>query len=155
MKRQIFILTFSLLVSGYLFSQKTRLNLDKNVFLKKISNNGWTILDSSKIKAEEMFVLNFKGTDISITYINWIEGMFGAYSKYKLVFKDNIVEISPIDWKIAKGSGKREDLASPLFIYCYLQTNDKIFALFKNEKIEISPKLLDDKEWFDLVKINK
>jgi hypothetical protein len=155
MTRQIFILLFSLLVFGHIYSQRIKINLDANVFRKSIANTAWSLEDKTKKQAEEIFLMSFKQNILSIAYVDWIEGMYGSDTKYKLAFKDSIMEITPISWKSTKGSSKKKEKNPPFVIYCYLRSFDKLVVLFKDKKIELSPKLLEDKEWVELVKFEK
>ncbi len=155
MTRQFFILLFGLLVFEHIYSQSTKIKLDENVFRKSIANSAWSLEDKTKKKAEEMFLMSFKQNILSITYIDWIEGMYGSNTKYKLEFQDNIMEITPISWKSIKGSTKKKEMKLPFVIYCYLRSIDKLVILFTDKKNELFPKLLEEKEWFELVKFEK
>ena len=155
MTRQILILLFSLLIFGHIYSQSTKINLDANVFRKSIANSAWSLEDKTKKKAEEIFLMSFKQNVLSIAYVDWIEGMYGSNTKYKLAFKDSIMEIIPISWILTKGSTKKKDKKPPFVIYCYLRSIDKLVVLFKDKKNELAQKLLEDKEWFELVKFEK
>lgn len=152
MARQIFTLIFSLFIFGHIYSQKTKINFDANTFKKSIANSAWLLEDTTKKTTEEIFVMSFKKNILSITYVNWIEGMYGSTTNYKLAFKDSIMEITPIAWKTTKGSNKTKDKKLPFIIYCYLQSSGKLVVLFKDKKAESSSKLLDDNKWIELAK---
>ncbi|MEO6305893.1 MAG: hypothetical protein ABIP51_22290 [Bacteroidia bacterium] len=138
-----------------LHSQRTKINLDKTVFIKSIANSAWSLEDKTKKKDEEMFIMSFKDNILSIAYVDWIEGIYGSNTKYKLLFKDSIMEITPTSWKTTKGSSKKKDKKPPFVIYCYLQSTEKIVVLFKDERSEHFTKLLGDNEWLELTKFEK
>lgn len=155
MTRQIFILIFSLFVFRHIYCQRTKINLDVTVFKKSIAKSAWSLEDTTKKTAEELFVMSFKQNILSIAYVDWIEGIYDSNTKYKLAFKDSIMEITPIAWKTTKSSSKKKDKKLPFIIYCYLQSSNKLVVLFKDKKTELSNKLLNDKEWVELIKFEK
>ena len=135
--------------SNSFFSQTERIILDKKTFDKTILNNGWSAEDTLNKKTEESFFIFFINDTINVTYINWLIGLNGAHSKYKLSFKDNFMEVKGINWlsDVDKSSLAK---INNIYFYFYLKSNNELFFIFSEKKITQTEKLIKNKEWIKL-----
>lgn len=147
MRRNAFLFTLllALITACSCFSQTNR-KLEQNEFDTDILNQWWSFEDKVNKGGEcDMRILIVKTGEFEMNCVNWANGFSGSKCTYSVTIKNDFFELTAKDCQKS---------INPGFIYGYLSETN-LFLLISNKKLDTSPELLKEKNWFKFEKIRR
>lgn len=127
-----------------LFSQNTRQKLTIKSFNEKITQDVWSVKDTSVIRSYEIMKLGFKKNKIWWTYLSVLDGITHSFkSKYILSIKEDVFVLDMSSFK------NKSKLA---YIYGYLIDTKTMMILMTDVEKNIDDDFFENKDWIEYKK---